>query len=167
MKYDTTPVKHAVIICMCLISYANVSSQDPPKLSPEVLSSGGDHFITSEIKLDFTLGEFAVETIGDDPQTTQGFHQGELKVSTLVIDPLVKNLLTVYPNPTRTSVQVELKNTTGSQLLLFDTFGRLWVKNEFRKAASVDVSALPQGIYFLQIMSDKELIASSKIEKIH
>jgi hypothetical protein len=71
------------------------------------------------------------------------------------MDKLAGNLNNViaFPNPTTGIVTLDTENAT--EVSVFDTGGRLMFKNALDlQASSVDISGLPNGIYFLKIKTE-------------
>ena len=66
--------------------------------------------------------------------------------------------VTIYPNPTGQALSVNLSERVVTQMFITDSQGRtVWEKQgESReKLQNIDLTALPKGIYFLQICTDK------------
>ena len=83
--------------------------------------------------------------------------------------------LRIYPNPARDVLHVELevpersRNTDDLSLEMFDSFGRSLRTSAIPSRESrhtVDISGLPEGIYFLIVADDKGMIASGKFIKL-
>ena len=73
------------------------------------------------------------------------------------------NLFTVYPNPTNSAITINTKaNYTSIQIV--NMFGQVVFTKE--KSASLNVSSLPSGIYFIQLVDNKgSLIGKEKFVK--
>lgn len=75
----------------------------------------------------------------------------------------------LYPNPVRTTAKLSLSNTlTGKvQIVVFDATGKVQMTANSDKRTSdfqqqLDVSRLPQGVYYMQIMVDGKFASSVK-----
>ena len=73
----------------------------------------------------------------------------------------VNNSLQIFPNPASTEISISLdENFDYSQLLIFDTAGKLHCENivETRHATSlqINISHLPQGLYVVQLLNNKQ-----------
>lgn len=137
-------------------------------VSPEVISSGGDHFTTANAQVSWTLGEVVTETVAaGSSQVTQGFHQTNLTITAL--DDVDQNFtVKIYPNPTTNLVTVEFPETPDVyQLDLTDANGRsLSSKKEVIHRSELDMSRLAAGIYFLRILTaDQETLQTYQITK--
>ena len=69
----------------------------------------------------------------------------------------------VYPNPFKNSIQIDVNGATTSdfQLSLVDASGKMvWIKNVSQHTpnfhTTVNTSALPIGVYFLNLMQNKK-----------
>jgi len=131
-----------------------------PIISPSVVSSSGDSYSNGGVIMDYTLGEIVIETFSNSTTIlTQGFHQGNLKVSTSVenIDIMTK----VYPNPTTNFLIVELEKNVNAELLVYDINGKIVIKDKLNeeRQKQLDFSFLTQGNYLLHInISDKQSV---------
>lgn len=94
-----------------------------------------------------------------------GFDIGNLLADNIVFTPsgtlsVAKNDLkkfTLYPNPARGVVNVLFDNNEGetSTITIYDILGKLvkTIENKLENNASIDVSSLKKGVYFLKIKS--------------
>ena len=75
--------------------------------------------------------------------------------------------ITLYPNPTSTDVTVSLGDgIKATHIRLSNTFGQLISTTDINhSSAVVNMSQLPNGIYFVQIYNSNELITTSKVVK--
>ena len=75
--------------------------------------------------------------------------------------------VTLYPNPTSASVNVELgEGMRATDIRLFNTFGQLISTTSVNSSVTaLDLSQLPNGIYFVQIFNNRELVTTSKVVK--
>lgn len=78
-------------------------------------------------------------------------------------DPLQK--LTVYPNPTEG--ELNLLGTKIREIYLFDILGKdvFYSKYDNVNTTTIDISRLQQGIYFMKVVSDGNIIDTVKIIK--
>ena len=123
--------------------------------SPEVIGSSGDHFVSSQAQLSWTIGETMIATFASDSsQLSQGFHQTSLTIT--AIEDLGPNFeMKAYPNPTTDLLHFEWpENTPSLRLVLIDLTGKeLWVRQARSPALprSIDLTTYPAGTYFLHI----------------
>ena len=75
--------------------------------------------------------------------------------------------ITLYPNPTSDNVTVSLsEGIEATHIRLFNTFGQLISSMNVTDSATViNMSQLPNGVYFVQIFNNHELISTSKVVK--
>jgi hypothetical protein len=106
-----------------------------------------------------TVGEVVIETFSNNTILTQGFHQGDLKVSTGVLNIDIKTK--IYPNPTTNFLIVELEKNVNAELLVYDINGKLVIKDKLfnEQQKQLDFSFLTQGNYLLHInIADKQSV---------
>ena len=89
------------------------------------------------------------------PEDNPGDGIGENSLSTV----------TLFPNPTHSSVNVELgEGVRATDIRLFNTFGQLISTTSVNgTVTTIDLSKLPNGIYFVQIFNDGKLITTGKV----
>ena len=118
-------LKNSVVIIICFFG-TTVHAQ-------EVIATAGSHGETASGSLNWTVGEPLIETLSDGTSTlTQGFQQSKLTV-TAIGDMKVPGIeLSVYPNPTKDFITIEVK--TGKQielmLNLIDLNGKLLLQKK-------------------------------------
>jgi len=146
----------------------------PQQLSHQVLVPGAGIALSGGIHYSQTIGETAVEIIGDfEHILTQGFQQPRLKI-TMGIPPQ-GNGVKVYPNPATDYINIEFFGESSRSFILtiiningqkifadeLDFTGTHWYVRE------VSLYNLAKGFYFVRVMSKDGLINRSfKIEKM-
>jgi hypothetical protein len=149
------------------------------ELSPSVISSGGEVTKTPGISLEWTLGEFAVETISAGKKIyTQGFHQPILNVRSFHSPPSFEsskkhtgfNIL-VSPNPTQSFINIHVQAEANEQhnFCLFDMNGRKVLSMQAKGHSYVlrmELGRLSGGVYLLDIRDKNgKMIEAFKIVK--
>jgi len=128
--------------------------------TPSVVSSSGDSYSNGGVIMDYTLGEIVIETFSNSANIlTQGFHQGDLKITTAVVNLDIKTK--IYPNPTTNFIIIELEKNVNAELLVYDINGKIVIKDKLRdeQKKQLDFSFLTQGNYFLHInIADKQSV---------
>ena len=82
---------------------------------------------------------------------TQGFHQGTLKAGPVSITRVKDQKIHVYPNPVRHELTIESDNAPIDYEIV-DVMGHLLLSGKIESTqATIDVSALPEGTYLLQL----------------
>lgn len=127
-------------------------------LSPTVLSSSGGFGSSDGTSLGWTTGEVMVRTFSDGSTLlTQGFHQGNLTVSTAV-DEMSESAMDVqiYPNPVDDILNVEFKNMVDQtiQVKLVDLTGKTVLRKEFSQpsnAVRLNLNSVSSGSYMLEV----------------
>ncbi len=151
----------------CLILLFAFSSLEAQSLSPEVVATAGDTYSSSTVQLDWTLGELMTETIAGTIVLTQGFHQGNLILTS--VEDLAGNIGTikVYPNPTTGSISVDKETIGEIQLVIMDMKGSIVLQENLSASFSeIDLSQLPGGLYVLRLSDGKQAARSIRIKKL-
>ena len=148
-----------ILLCFPFIGFGQV-------LAPSLVSSSGNTFSSGNVIMDFSLGEVVITTnLNSSNILTQGFHQEILKVTTQVVNIDIKTK--VFPNPTTSSLTIELDKKISAELLVYDIKGRVVIKDKLNNenTKTLNFGILKQGNYLLYInTSDQQSIY--KIQKI-
>jgi hypothetical protein len=75
-----------------------------------------------------------------------------------------ENSISIYPNPVKNELRIENGELKINNVELFDLTGKIIFNFQFSTINSINVSALPQGIYLVKITTDKRII-TKKIVK--
>ena len=142
-----------ILLCLPFIGFGQVTT-------PSVVSSSGDSYSNGGVIMDYTLGEIVIETFSNTANIlTQGFHQGDLKVTTAVVNLDIKTK--IYPNPTTNFLIIELEKNVNADILVYDINGKIVIKDKLRdeQQKQLDFSFLNQGNYLLHInIADKQSV---------
>jgi hypothetical protein len=133
-----------------------------------VISAGGDISRSTNLILEWTLGEPSIESVSTSSSLyTQGFHQPLLKVQPVnyVANNSTKNVFHVFPNPATTVLNIQLDYAAKEPLLvsLLNVNGSVLLNSSFPQkaiAAKLDVSRFPHGTYLLRITNQEGSIHS-------
>ena len=77
--------------------------------------------------------------------------------------PPVNNALTIYPNPTASSLQINLPGIEARSYIVYTLTGRAVLKGAFTQ--TLDVSQLSSGVYMLQIEAGEQLFVERFIKE--
>jgi hypothetical protein len=132
----------------------------------QVISTSGSSFISENYVVEYTLGEFAIDNIGNDLILTQGFHQGKLAIQTEIKEIDFK--INLFPNPAHTHFKVEFNSPKNVDIILTDIKGKIITREKLVNQSSkyYDISNLAQGIYTFTIIDSTNKQATYKIKKI-
>ncbi len=157
-------MKKIYFTCALLLLGICVSAQS---LTPQVLASSGDYFTSTNIKLNWTLGEMVTETfITSGNILTQGFQQPNYLYSSLFETDENKEI-TIYPNPFSDIININTGDYTDLYLQVLDFQGKNLMRKNIKKSnLQIDFSTLSPGIYFIKIYSDKKDLKTFKVQKI-
>ena len=127
--------------------------------TPTVITNSGGTFSNSSIIMDFSIGELAVQTLQNNEILTQGFHQGDLKVTTAIFNLGIKTK--IYPNPTTNFIIVELEKNVNADIKVYEINGKIVIEDKLNdeNQKQLDFSFLKQGNYLLNInIADKQSV---------
>ena len=155
----------SLLLTFCLILATLGFGQS---LTPTVIGTTGDFFVGSSATLSWTLGEIMTETYnGTSNQLTQGFHQPTR--SDVGIEESDDLQISIYPNPARDQVIIELAdNTEELNITLYSISGEIVYYGVYsgNSPFPIDLSGFADGMYLLQITnSDQEILETTKIQK--
>ncbi|MEL6863718.1 MAG: T9SS type A sorting domain-containing protein [Bacteroidota bacterium] len=139
-------------------------------VSPEVVGTAGDHYVTDEVQMSFTIGEIITETTeSDDAILTQGFHQPTLMIT--AVDDLDEQIAArAFPNPTADIVNIELDDPSAiSYLEILSSTGQVLLSQRVSPSSNIhsfDLSDWVGGTYLLQLVDeDQQILKTFKIIK--
>ena len=123
------------------------------QIVPTVIGSAGNYRKTGNVSLEWTMGEWMVETIGNpNHKITQGFHQTNLTVVS-TSNPTLSGL-SVYPNPFSASLKIDNRTEGSIRIHLMDLMGQC-IESKTMPTGShdLDFQTLPDGLYLLEATS--------------
>lgn len=138
-----------LLLLACAISFGQSIDRD-------VVSSAGDNYETSIASLSWTLGEVATESFTNTTNTlNQGFHQGNLFVTSIDEELDLDYSIKAYPNPVLDILIVET-NEPEKEYQIINMNGEV-VGNGIitTEREEVDFTNLPSGVYFISISGNK------------
>ena len=71
------------------------------------------------------------------------------------IESITNDELRIYPNPVRDELRIENGEWRIEKVEILDLTGKIILNSQFSILNSINVSSLPQGVYFLKIQTDK------------
>jgi len=132
-------------------------------ITRSVIASDGGSSSTTEVKLDWSLGEAVTETVFTDRHIlTQGFHQSSIHVERTSARSAEGMFdVSVFPNPasSRLNIKPEFNNDIKYEVTVIDPAGRTLSTHRFYaqdEISQIDVTRLPEGSYFIVIRPDDE-----------
>lgn len=135
--------------------------------SPELVSVAGESFKNTNYQLDWSIGECITAThSAGDYVITQGLHQGSYVITS--VEDLAQDInISVYPNPTTDLINLtSSQNLTGLAVIVTNINGKILQQTEvISEVEQLNFSNYENGIYFLTIRQENQLIKSFKIIK--
>ena len=137
------------------------------KATPSTISNSGTVSETSDLKVSWTLGEFAIATIGNDLQLTQGMQQSKLLIETKISDTEYVNNIRIFPNPTADYLNVQIFEVQGDfSFQLLDINGNMLLSKKATESTRIDLKDLTSAAYILQILHENKIVHASQIIKL-
>ena len=132
----------------------------------QIVSTAGASFTYENYIVEYTLGELAIDNIGNGIILTQGFHQGKLAIQIDIKEIDFK--INLFPNPAHTHFKVEFNSPKTVDIIFTDINGKTITREKIVNQSSkyYDVSNLAQGIYTFTIIDSTNKQATYKIKKI-
>jgi len=123
--------------------------------SQQVISPAGTHATGTNVQLSWTIGEPVIKTLtGTGVMLTQGFHQAMLFVDAVDPGRYAGIKLSVFPNPVRMDMNLEITGTGTYDLdyQLFDVAGKLLVMKKIELLPErINMGVYPSGFYLLRV----------------
>ena len=141
-----------LFFCFPIFTFGQVTT-------PSSITNSGGTFSNNSVIMGFSIGELVVQTLQNNEILTQGFHQGDLKITTTFVNLDVKT--NIYPNPTTNFIIIEFQKNVKADILVYDINGKAVIKDKLNdeNQKQLDFSFLKQGNYLLHInMSDKQSV---------
>lgn len=136
-------------------------------LSPEVVATAGETYSSGTVIVDWTLGEIMTESYDGTLVLTQGFHQPELKITSIKTPLADLGPVKVYPNPSTGRISIEREKSGELQVLLLDMSGRVILQQQTAAVLTeLELSHLATGIYILRLSDGKQASRTIRIEKL-
>jgi hypothetical protein len=167
IRIDRIMRKTASLFVASIISIGAMAQS----ITPDVISSAGDHYDNGSYQLSWTLGEVAVQTYDNGSNMlTEGFHQPEILITSIEEENLTDIDLNIYPNPTTQFINIELRNNESNMTaVVLDMSGKtIFTKSieAFQVESGFDLSNLAAGGYLLQITEkDGKFRSTHQIQK--
>jgi hypothetical protein len=139
----------SLLLAVSVISFGQNIDRD-------VVSAAGDHYISNNASLSWTLGEVATESFTTTTNTlNQGFHQGNLFISSIEDELDLDFSIKAYPNPVLDILTVETQDQD-LKYQIINMNGEVVSNGIFTsEKEEVDFTALPSGVYFLHVSGNK------------
>lgn len=142
-------------------------------ISSSLLSSSGGFYKTTEVQMEWTLGDLAIDTYKNGNFVTQGFIQGANKLTIgqqEIANIKSINALKAYPNPFNDGFNLEVINSKPNDIIsicIYDVIGKeVFNQNHAEAMQYINLSHLAASIYIVKVHVNNELTGSLKINKL-
>lgn len=116
--------------------------------------------IISELEINTVTNEIYAATYG------RGLWKSNTYDTTLSINDITLNDIDMYPNPANDKVNIILKNPSQTQVVVFDTLGKVVYKQDHKQVSAtytLDVSSLIAGVYFVKVATKDRAVTKKLI----
>jgi len=138
------------------------------EIERSVIATAGAESQQGNQSLSWTLGEIMTETYTQgESEVTSGFQQDHYIIITSVVELTVA--MKVYPNPTSTSIYIELDNSEPLIATLYTVTGSILLTKMIApniKQEEIPMTDFPAGNYFLKIVNEGGQHQIFKLQKI-
>ena len=102
-----------------------------------------------------SVGEIVVKPNNDQPSTGTIGLLTEVNSQVLSMNTIeLSNTVSVYPNPSKDKIMIQsVENLTNTKVLVYNLTGQQVLSTKISSENSVDLTALPSGVYNLQLDS--------------
>jgi hypothetical protein len=138
-------------------------------LSPDVFTTSGDYFTSTNNSLSWTIGECITETYSSTNNIlTQGFQQSKYNITS--VNEITNSIFSVivYPNPASNFINISSQSTELKKMKVefLDISGKLIHSESFQNNARLNISEYSNSLYILHVYDDNNgLIKTFKLEK--
>ena len=132
----------------------------------ELVSASGASFKNSSGYISYSIGEVITTTLTSSTAVlTQGFLQTSLQAGVPVVNtPEIQ--MSVYPNPVKDLLTLQIGNPKGFDYLLYDVRGGLLERGQILdERTEINFSALAPAVYILRVTNHKEEVRLFQIVK--
>lgn len=162
--FNYTNMKHKKLIAVIVFLFLGLGGLQAQDAIP---ASGGD-VIASDGSTSYTVGRLIFGTYtGSDGSLSHGLQQPyEIYITTGIEDKSINLDLSVYPNPTISSLTLKTESTDDIKYQLFNLQGELLedkIVNE--NNTTIRMEELAHSIYFLKVIKNEQIVKTFKIIK--
>lgn len=133
------------------------------------VSSGNVYITDSEIPAQASGETVYYKILTTDNDALEASQNGSYEVSeSNSINDFTKEKLSVYPNPVKDFITIQLENYTAKvEITIYNTLGSVLLseKTDFNREYRMNLSDLDSGIYFISFVNDNLLITKMIVVK--
>ena len=131
----------------------------------ELVSASGASFQNSSGYISYSIGELITTSLTSPSVIlTQGFHQTRMSTVPVINQSAIQ--MSVFPNPVKDLLILQIGDPLGFDYLLYDVRGRLLERGQvLDERTEINFSALAPAIYILRVTNHKEEVRLFQIVK--
>jgi len=133
-------------------------------ISPATVEDGKDVIFTAVPATNFVVKEWKLNGIVVVGNITNNYTLSTLSAddtvtiefkSTVGINEVTENVVSIYPNPTHNSITIEQPFSKNTMISIFNIMGELVLQKKMESTAQqIDISGIPNGSYIIQVKSN-------------
>ena len=133
--------------------------------SHELVSASGASFQNSSGYISYSIGEVITTTLTSSSAIlTQGFHQTRFRTVPVINQSAIQ--MSVFPNPVKDLLILQIGDPLGFDYLLYDVRGGLLERGQvLDERTEINFSALAPAVYILRVTNHKEEVRLFQIVK--
>jgi hypothetical protein len=141
------------------------------QIVPAKINSAGQSAILNGNNISYAIGDYAVINLADSSYNVSSSFIGSTILTAIELSSPVSGKVSVFPNPGSELVYAELSDIEAKEihLSLFSADAKEITKQQFinfNQQLSINISTLPNGIYFLILKDEKgQIISKHKLIK--
>ena len=116
-------------------------------ISPSLIANAGSISYSGDVKVDWAVGELAVQSHAGSNNLTEGFFQG-FNLTTSVFNIEEEINIELYPNPTQDLLNIESDEEKIVKIDIYNLLGER-VRSLTNIGNTIDIELLNSGTYFL------------------
>jgi len=157
-------MKYIFIFIALFVVNVNFAQTNIKKSS---ISSGGGSQVNGITQITYTIGEMAMqENEWNTTHLSEGFIGPDILTPLGISDYKLLTNVSVYPNPVKTNIHIQLPDQKKYQIYLFDIYGKQLAHTTGQKIKAWNMSSFNTGVYLLLIVDQKsQRMKQFKIEK--
>ncbi|WP_283242724.1 PKD domain-containing protein [Marinifilum caeruleilacunae] len=132
-------------------------------------------YLNDDILSGYTSQEFTPEQSGNysvevwNQYGCKSARSENVEVILVGIEDLIKENISIYPNPTKGKVVIDLSQNfdyrTNIQLKLFNASGQLLIQQNLHPITTIDLSSYSAGLYFIHFLNQGEIVSFKIIKQ--
>jgi hypothetical protein len=141
------------------------------QIAPATINSAGQSATLNGNTISYAIGDYAIINLADSSYSISGSFMGSTLITAIELNAPDFGKVTIFPNPSSDLLFAELTDISAMEihLSLYSADAKEIIKQQFtnfNQQLSINISTLPNGIYFLILKNEKgQIISEHKLIK--